>query len=519
MRPTTYAILNRAHPPRAVATPRLATTTSASAGPAVPRSSWPSLGPRSAAAAPTVSWSSPGPRSAVATYAWAGSAVAKRLAALAVSVLAVLVATAPAPAQIGGPAPVDRVVAVVGDSAVLLSQLLERENELRSLGEPVPPAGTPEHDQFMNQQLDELVNHQIVLQAAVADTLLAVDETAVESAVQEHLDRVQSNYPSRRDMEQALGREGLTMQGYRERLRQQVRQQKLVELYLRMHTGSAAVEVSEGEMRELFEAGQETLEQRPATISFLQVLLSVTPGDSAKAAAREIAEALAERARQGEEFADLAREHSQDPGSAEAGGDLGWFRRDGGFVDEFEDAAFSLMEGQVSDVVETIFGYHVIRVDQVRVSERRARHILVIPETTLDDVVRARSLAEDLARQAREGRDFRDIVDAHHDALVFPFPADSATVPVAQIAQMLPPAYLAPLGGQRSPGDLLGPIQFAYQGKERFAVLKILETREAGAFEFEDLRDRIRASLVQQKRFSALLEGLRANTYVEIKTY
>lgn len=442
-----------------------------------------------------------------------------RLAALAVSALAALAPAWPAPAQIGGPAPVDRVVAVVGDSAVLLSQLLERENELRALGESVPPAGTPEHDQFLRQQLDELVNHQIVLQAAVADTLLSVDETEVESAVQEHLDRVQSNYASRREMEQALRREGLTMQGYRERLRQQVRQQRMVELYLRMHTGAAAVEVSEEEMRELFEAGQTTLDDRPATISFLQVLLSVTPSDSAKAAARATAEALAERARQGEDFADLARAHSQDPGSAEAGGDLGWFRRDGAFVDEFEDAAFSLPEGQIGDVVETIFGYHVIRVDQVRFAERRARHVLVIPETTLEDVVRARTLAEDLARQAREGRDFREMVDAHHDALVFPFPADSATVPRGQIAQMLPPAYLAPLGGQRSPGDVLGPIQFAYQGKERFAVIKILETREAGAFEFEDLRDRIRASLVQQKRFSALLEDLRAHTYVEIKTY
>jgi len=442
-----------------------------------------------------------------------------RSAALAISAWVALAPAWPAAAQVGGPAPVDRVVAVVGDSAVLLSQLLERENELRSLGEPVPQAGTPEHDQFLRQQLDELVNHQIVLQAAAADTLLAVDEATVESAVQEHLDRVQSNYASRGDLEQALQREGLTMQGYRERLRQQVRQQKLVELYLRMNTGNAAVEVSEDEMRELFEAGQATLEQRPATISFLQVLVSVTPGDSAKAAARATAEALAERARQGEDFADLARAHSQDPGSAEAGGDLGWFRRDGGFVDEFEDAAFSLLEGQIGDVVETIFGYHVVRVEQVRFAERRARHILVVPETTLDDVVRARSLAEDLARQAREGREFREIVDAHHDALVFPFRADSATVPREQIAQMLPPAYLAPLGGRRSPGDVLGPVQFSYQGKERFAVIKILETREAGVFEFEDLRDRIRTSLVQQKRFAALLEGLRADTYIEIKTY
>ncbi len=424
------------------------------------------------------------------------------------------------PAQVvGGPAPVDRVVAVVGDSAILLSQLLERENELRNSGQPVPAPGTPERDQFLAEQLNDLVNHQIVLQAAAADTLLAVDEAEVDGAVQEHVDRVQANYASRSEMEQALQREGLTMQGYRERLRQQVRQDKLVELYLRLRMSSAAVEVSEEEMRALFDAGQETLQERPATITFQQVVLSVTPDDSARAAARATAEALMERARAGEDFAELAQAHSQDPGSAAAGGDLGWFRREGAFVDEFEDAAFGLAEGQVSDVVETAFGYHVIRVDQVRFAERRARHILVVPETTPTDVGRARALAEEIAADARSGRDFAELVDEHHDALVFPFRADSATVARRQVAQRLPPAYLAPLGSPRSAGELFGPIQFSYQGKDRFAVIKVLETREAGAFGFEDLRESIRANLVQQKRFTALLEGLRAKTYVEIKTY
>lgn len=422
-------------------------------------------------------------------------------------------------AQTGGPAPIDRVVAVVGDSAVLLSQLLERENELRSLGQSVPPPGSPEREAFIREQLDDLVNHQIVLQAAAADTLLSVDDAEVDAAVEAHLDRVQANYASRSDMEQALQREGLTMQGYRERLRQQVRQQKLVELYLRVRMSGGAVEVSEEEMRALFEAGQETLEERPATITFRQVVLTVEADDSAKAVARAAADSLAERARAGEDFAELAQARSQDPGSAAAGGDLGWFRREGNFVDEFEDAAFRLLEGEVSDAVETIFGYHVIRVDQVRFAERRARHILLVPETTPADVGRARALADKIAADARAGRDFQELIDERHDAMVFPFPADSATVPRRQIAQLLPPAYLAPLSGERNAGDILGPIQFSHQGKDRFAVIKILGTREAGTFAFEDLRESIRANLVQQKRFATLLEGLRAKTYVEIKEY
>lgn len=424
----------------------------------------------------------------------------------------------PARGQAGARAPVDRVVAVVGDSVVLLSQLLQRENELRSQGQPVPAEGDPGRDQFLREQLEDLVNHQVVLQTAAADTLLAVEEDVVEEAVEEHLNQVQSTYGSRSDMERALQREGLTVQGYREMLREQVRQQKLVELYVRMNMGGTAVEVSEDEMRAVFEAGRETLQERPATITFLQAVVSVAPTDSAKAAARATADSLLARVRAGEDFAELARTRSQDPGSAPAGGDLGWFRREGAFVEEFEDAAFGLLEGQVSEVVETNFGYHLVQVDQVRFAERRARHILVVPETQPVDVARARELARDVAAQARDGQDFRELVAEHHDPLVFPFRADSATVPRRQINQMLPPAYMASLDGERTAGEVLGPIEFSYRGKQHFAVVKVLGTREAGVFEFEDLRDDIRASLIQQKRFSAFLEGLRAKTYVEIKS-
>jgi peptidyl-prolyl cis-trans isomerase D len=79
---------------------------------------------------------------------------------------------------------------------------------------------------------------------------------------------------------------------------------------------------------------------------------------------REQAEKLLAQAREGADFADLARKHSQDPGSAANGGDLGFFRR-GMMVPSFEAAAFALPVGQLSEVVESPFGYHLILVEQV----------------------------------------------------------------------------------------------------------------------------------------------------------
>jgi parvulin-like peptidyl-prolyl isomerase len=88
-------------------------------------------------------------------------------------------------------------------------------------------------------------------------------------------------------------------------------------------------------------------------------------------AARQKAEDILKRARAGEDFAALAKEFSDDPGSKAQGGDLGWFGR-GQMIKEFEDTAFSLKEGDISDIVETKYGYHIIKVTGHRTSDAPA---------------------------------------------------------------------------------------------------------------------------------------------------
>lgn len=120
-------------------------------------------------------------------------------------------------------------------------------------------------------------------------------------------------------------------------------------------------------------------EQRRAS----HILVAVAPDaeDAAKETARQTAADLSERARAGEDFAALAREHSEDPGSAEVGGDLGWIEP--GLMSElFEEALYALTEDSpVSEPVQTGFGWHVIRLDEVQPSSgmsfEEARAILV----------------------------------------------------------------------------------------------------------------------------------------------
>ena len=415
--------------------------------------------------------------------------------------------TTPAQAQVER---VDHVLAIVGDSVVLLSQVVQSENQARVQGQAVPDEGTPESEEFRRTLLDALIAQQIVLQAAAQDTLLAVDDDRVEDELQRRLAAVEESFGGRAAMETQLEAEGLSIQTYREMVREEMSQGMLVELYVARYGGEGAVEVTEMEVRDFFDAQRAALQERPATVTFKQILLTVEPSDSTRAETRTRAEEVLERVRVGEDFEELATEYSQDPGSAEAGGDLGWFRR-GFMVDEFDDAAFSLLEGGISDVVETEFGYHIILVERVRFAERRARHILIRPEIGPRDIGVTRAFATELAERAKT-EDFEPLIDDYHE----PSLPDSATVPQRQVAQFLAPAYVAALTG-REPGEIVGPIQFTYQGQELFAIIRIVELREAGEFSYEDLEPQIRASLMAQKREQALLEGLRAKTYVEIK--
>jgi hypothetical protein len=87
-----------------------------------------------------------------------------------------------------------------------------------------------------------------------------------------------------------------------------------------------------------------------------------------KEEARKRAEDLLARVKAGEDFAKLAKEFSDDTGSAEQGGDLGFFRKDVSFVPEFKEAVFKLKPGEVSGIVETQYGYHIIKVDEQRIA-------------------------------------------------------------------------------------------------------------------------------------------------------
>jgi len=121
------------------------------------------------------------------------------------------------------------------------------------------------------------------------------------------------------------------------------------------------VEINDAEARAYYEENEEDF-NTPEQVRASHILIKVAPTATVeeKAAAKEKIESLLKKVKEGGDFATLAKENSDCPSKAK-GGDLGFFER-GSMVKEFEDAGFAMQPGQISDVVETQFGYHIIKV-------------------------------------------------------------------------------------------------------------------------------------------------------------
>jgi len=402
---------------------------------------------------------------------------------------------------------VDRVAAVVGDSVVLQSQVMEAVQRVVLTQNTQLPEPGPELELLMSEMLEQLVSTVLISQEAARDSLIEVDEVLIEERVTEEIAQVTQRVGGQVALRQSLAGMGLTLAEYRDMRRSEIRQEQVQQMFMQSRLRNAApIELTDDELLAAFQAARGQLDQRPKLVTFDQVVMMPTPTEASVDSARMRLEGLLSEIQAGADFAELATEHSDDPN----GGDLGWFRR-GSMVREFEEAAFALPEGGVSDIVETQYGLHIIKVERFRVGERRARHILLIPRVTETDLQSMRDIAAEVLAKLQGGADIDPLIAQYAD----PEAPDSMTIEFERISS-LPPGYEAI--ATASAGDVIGPIEYdTGQGTKRISVVRVTNVREAGAYTFEDLRGQLADRLRQQKQIAGILEELRARTHIDIR--
>ena len=297
---------------------------------------------------------------------------------------------------------IDGVAAVVDNDVVLQSEVDEQLYLFLAQNQGRPDSSQVQ--QLRKDILDKLIDDRIIVGEAKRQNMTA-STTEIEKSVADALADTKKRLGSDDAFKAELDREGLTEEQLKQRYRDEVSKQLLASALLRKQLGK--VEITPAEAEKYFNENMAKFPRRPAAIKVQVIQIPIEPDTLEKAAVRKRAADALARIKKGEPFSRLAQALSEDPGTAQSGGDLGWFKR-GSLDSTFELAAFKIPAGQISGIVTTPFGYHLIKVEETDPAkgEIHARHILFRVSPSEADAERAKKKIEDIRTQAVKGVDF-----------------------------------------------------------------------------------------------------------------
>ena len=428
---------------------------------------------------------------------------------MATAVLAgVLLLSAADPARAQEGELVDRVAAVVEDRAVMRSDV---EIELRRY---VMESG--------KQRLDadeEKAARSEILESLIADLLMTVHaeklgvevaEDEVEQRLNETIDNFKRQIGGDEAFQSQLEREGMTLEQLSATYREKIRANLLIRRLLRQEVMSS-VAVTEGEIRRYYREHANELPTRPATVTLSHIKIVPAISERAAERSRGTIDSIMARLDAGEEFEELARTCSDCP-SAAYGGSLGYAKLADYNSPAFEEAVRALTVGEVSRPVFTRFGWHIIRLEDVRGEEVLLRHILSRVESGEADVGRAARLAEAVRDSLLAGADFAAMAARHSDdpdtreegGFIGEVPMENLPEHIREIVAGVPDGGIAPL----------------IKEQDGFRILKVLGRTPPRPFTFEESKDELRRVIENRKvqeRLQGYVDDLKAIYYVDVK--
>jgi len=260
----------------------------------------------------------------------------------------------------------DRIIAIVGNDIILQSELnfqiynYVTQNNIQQI-----------NDALVQKVFQNLLTEKLILAKAEQDSIF-VSQDEINKQVDGRLKELVSQFGSEKNLENVYG---ITISKIKALLAEQVERSIKVSRVKQEKFGYG-ITVSKREVVKFFEEYKDSIPQVPETFELSQIVRIPKITEDAKYIAKEKALQLLDSIKAGKEFSELARKYSDDSLSAIQGGNLGKAKK-GTFVKEFEDAAFLLQQGEVSEIVETEFGYHIIKLIGRSGDIIETQHILI----------------------------------------------------------------------------------------------------------------------------------------------
>ena len=260
----------------------------------------------------------------------------------------------------------DKIIGKVDNHYILRSEVEQQYQQYQTSGQ----ANTPNRCQI----LEGLVVNKLMLAKAEIDSVI-VDDKRIEAELNSRMEQMEGQYGSAKNIVEAYGKSIATLkEDLRSSLKEQLTGRKMQDKI------TDDVKITPKEVAAFYnEIPRDSLPYLPAEVEISHIIRIAKPNKNQKEELYAKLLDFRRRVEKGESFEDLAKVHSEDLGSGKRGGDLGFAKR-GAMVAPFEAAALRLKPNQMSDVVESEFGFHLIQLLEIRGQEYHARHILLRPD-------------------------------------------------------------------------------------------------------------------------------------------
>lgn len=298
----------------------------------------------------------------------------------------------------------DKIIATIGREIVLQSDIEGRMAMFLQQNPKVNPAD-PE---LRKQVLESLINERLMVTKAMEDSIAILDEE-INQSLDFMMQNLIQTYGSEKRVEDLYG---MSISRIRKNYREEVRKQLLVERLQQQRF--MGVKCTNREVEDFYTQYRDSIRVIPASVELAHIVKHIKPSADAKEEVKRLALKIRDSIVKGIDFAELAKRHSGDPGSASTGGDLGWVDK-GKFVAEYERAAYDLQPGETSQPIESPFGFHIIQTIEKRKDASHTRHILLKLGGSADDKSRVEKILNDLKERIEKGESFEEMAKQYSD--------------------------------------------------------------------------------------------------------
>jgi peptidyl-prolyl cis-trans isomerase SurA len=400
----------------------------------------------------------------------------------------------------------DKIIAVVDDEIILQSELDFQVNIFASQRQIDPK--TPG---LKEQILNSMIEDKLIYAQAGLDSIV-VSEDEVNQRIEYQINVFTQQYGSVANIEKIYG---MSIDRIKRELRDDVRKSLMTQKMQEKKFGR--VQASKREVDEFFELYKDSIGVIPEKVTIYHIFQNPKASEKLKKKFKDKAIALIDSIKAGKDFAELARKYSDDPGSASQGGDLGFVKK-GVFYPEFEEAAFKLNVGQISGVVESPVGFHIIQLLERRGESINTRHILVkIKADESSDLQTIEFLTEVRDSIVKGLGSFSYFAKRYsEDKETAPFGGELGTFYMSQLDKSLLDAV-----GKLKEGDISYPKRLEYAPGTYGYHIVWLKTRvpqhkadlTADYTEIKKLADENK----KQKEYKKWIETIKQNIYWEVR--